>query len=193
FYKAILINHACDNNAYHSWNDNNRCFTLHAGRDIHKGDEITTNFLALSGPLPCDERRKLLHYEFNFWCRCRLCSVPEAITLELDRLLLNLHDIRKAIFNMAPRNLTVTSPTPTRAQLYQMVQYFLALVNEQGANNKDMANIFYAASVAMFAAGDMARGTVYARRALQEVIVYEGDDSCDYKDARILVDQPASH
>lgn len=47
FLDACLINHACDNNAQKSWNENIKRHTVHALRDIEKGDEITIYYLGV--------------------------------------------------------------------------------------------------------------------------------------------------
>jgi SET domain-containing protein len=41
FLDACRINHACDNNAQKSWNENIKRHTIHALRDIEKDEEIT--------------------------------------------------------------------------------------------------------------------------------------------------------
>ena len=48
FLEACRINHACDNNAQKSWNEKIKRHTVHALRDIDKGEEITITYL---GPL----------------------------------------------------------------------------------------------------------------------------------------------
>lgn len=188
FLNATSISHACDNNAHHAWNSNIQCITLHAIRDIHEGDEITTNYLSPLICLPSDARRKLIHEQFKFWCHCRLCSLPEALTREVDRLLDKVQEIREAILKIGPY-LSITGPANLHAEVYQIIRYFLALTNEQGVNNNDLANVYLVASIVMFAAGDLARGSVYIRRAVNEFIVYEGHDSPVVQQNWMIIDR----
>ncbi|KAF8859117.1 hypothetical protein BDZ45DRAFT_783673 [Acephala macrosclerotiorum] len=46
FLEACRINHACDNNAQKNWNEKIKRHTVHALRDINKGEEITITYLA---------------------------------------------------------------------------------------------------------------------------------------------------
>jgi SET domain-containing protein len=47
FLEACCINHACDNNAQKNWNENIKRHTVHALRDIYKGEEITIYYLGV--------------------------------------------------------------------------------------------------------------------------------------------------
>lgn len=47
FLEACRINHACDNNAQKNWNGNIKRHTVHALRDIYKGEEITIYYLGV--------------------------------------------------------------------------------------------------------------------------------------------------
>jgi len=47
FLDACRINHACNNNAQKSWNENIKRHTVHALRDIEKGEEITIYYLSI--------------------------------------------------------------------------------------------------------------------------------------------------
>ena len=47
FLNACRINHACDNNAQKSWNENINRHTVHAKRDIDNGEEITIFYLGV--------------------------------------------------------------------------------------------------------------------------------------------------
>lgn len=47
FLEACRINHACDNNTQKAWNENIKRYTVHALKDISKGEEITIYYLGL--------------------------------------------------------------------------------------------------------------------------------------------------
>ena len=83
FLDACLLNHACDNNAQKSWNENIKRHTVHALRDIEKGEEITIYYLGVLNSRKI--RREILERRFAFTCSCRLCSLPPDQSQESDR------------------------------------------------------------------------------------------------------------
>ena len=68
-----LINHSCDSNSHHSWNDMTSSETIHALRDIKAGEEIT---ICYKDPETYQARRAELRGSFGFDCDCSLCSLP---------------------------------------------------------------------------------------------------------------------
>jgi len=68
-----LINHSCDSNSHHSWNDTISSETIHALRDIKAGEEIT---ICYKDPETYQARRAKLRGSFGFDCDCSLCSLP---------------------------------------------------------------------------------------------------------------------
>jgi hypothetical protein len=70
FLEACRINHACDNNAQKNWNENIKRHTVHALRDICKGEEITIYYLGVDKNR--EDRREALQAKFGFTCLCRL-------------------------------------------------------------------------------------------------------------------------
>ncbi|KIW21908.1 uncharacterized protein PV07_12680, partial [Cladophialophora immunda] len=85
FLNACRINHACDNNAQKSWNENIQRHTIHALRDIEKGEEITIYYLGVLNNRKA--RQEALRRKFAFTCSCRLCSLPPDQSEESDRRL----------------------------------------------------------------------------------------------------------
>ncbi|KAL5379234.1 hypothetical protein PMIN02_010995 [Paraphaeosphaeria minitans] len=64
FLEACRINHACDNNAQKNWNEKIKRHTVHALRDINKGEEIMITYL---GPLKNRKaRQEALQEKFDF-------------------------------------------------------------------------------------------------------------------------------
>ena len=69
---ASRINHSCIPNAHFSWNNNIERETVHAVRDISKGEEITISYV----PAICTlkkRRRQLRPYVFT--CDCPACRI----------------------------------------------------------------------------------------------------------------------
>ena len=74
FLESSYLNHACLPNAQHTWNEVPRHLTIHAVRDIEKGEEITISYL---NDHPTHAiRRKVLQDMFRFSCSCQLCHLP---------------------------------------------------------------------------------------------------------------------
>ena len=91
FLEACRINHACDNNAQKSWNEKIKRHTVHALRDVDKGEEITITYLY---PLKNrTARQKALQERFGFTCLCHLCSLPPEQNQESDRRLEQIHSL----------------------------------------------------------------------------------------------------
>ncbi|KAG6293356.1 hypothetical protein E4U09_003035 [Claviceps aff. purpurea] len=83
FGDANRINHDCDSNAQHHWNDDIKRLTVHALRDIQPGEEITTSYGSFLNSQ--NVRRAMFEAMFSFQCSCRLCSLPDNQMQERDR------------------------------------------------------------------------------------------------------------
>ncbi|KID66895.1 SET domain-containing protein 5, partial [Metarhizium brunneum ARSEF 3297] len=70
FLQACRINHACDNNAQKNWNENIKRHTVHALRDIEKGEEITIYYMGADWDR--ETRIWKLQEQFKFICSCDL-------------------------------------------------------------------------------------------------------------------------
>jgi SET domain-containing protein len=68
------INHSCRPNTQHTWNTSIEHETIHAIRDIKKGEEITISY-NLGGP--SQPRMQRLKRSFGFDCTCDLCSLAD--------------------------------------------------------------------------------------------------------------------
>ncbi|KAK4031983.1 hypothetical protein C8A01DRAFT_51120 [Parachaetomium inaequale] len=159
FLEACRINHACDNNAQKSWNRKIKRHTVHALRDIDEGEEITIFYL---GQLTKrSERQRSLQANFGFTCTCRLCSLPPKDSEESDKRLEEILRIERAI------NRGVMDFSHISAPLQMLRQHDIGLPRAH----------FDAAQI-LTANGDLARGSVFAKRALDGWIEKEGDD-CD--------------
>lgn len=158
FLEACRINHACDNNAQKSWNDEIKRHTVHALRDINKGEEITITYL---GPLKNREaRQKALRKGFAFTCLCRLCSLPSEQSQESDRRLEEIHRLDGVISQLGTEGVLI-SPLRTLRYFDQQVR----LYNDQGREDVGFAQAFVDAAQLVLANSDMARGRIFAERA----------------------------
>ncbi|KAI1123473.1 hypothetical protein F5Y10DRAFT_286031 [Nemania abortiva] len=161
FLEACRINHACDRNAQHQWNNNIKKHTVHALRDIEKGDEITICYLGVDKSR--DARIKALQDNFNFVCSCRLCSLPLEQSRESDRRLDRLCQLDDLIHREGYEGI-LRSPL----QYLRLVDEQVRLYNEQGPNDCGLARAFFDAARVAITNGDLARGRVFAERAVSE-------------------------
>ncbi|KAI0914716.1 heterokaryon incompatibility protein-domain-containing protein [Ustulina deusta] len=158
FLEACRINHACDNNAQKSWNEKIKRHTVHALRDIDKGEEITITYL---GPLKNREaRQKALQEKFGFTCLCRLCSLPPEQSQESDKRLEEIHRLDGVIDQLGIEGVLV-SPLRTLRYLDQQVH----LYRDQGREDVGFAQAFVNAAQLAIANSDLARGRIFAERA----------------------------
>ena len=106
FLEACRINHACDNNAQKNWNENIKRHTVHALRDINKGEEITITYIvALKNR---KARREALQAKFDFECLCPLCSLPPEQSQESDRRLEEIHRLDGVIDQLGTERILVS-------------------------------------------------------------------------------------
>ncbi|KAG5988201.1 hypothetical protein E4U52_006813 [Claviceps spartinae] len=166
FLEACRINHDCQNNAVHQWNDNIQQGTVHAMRDIQPGEEITISYVfSLKSR---EVRQKQLKDSFDFTCSCRLCSLPEDESEERDRKLeqiVSLDQLTALQFT--------TPPLQTLAYFYTQTR----LYSELGREDIGFAQALEEAACLVIAHGDLARGRVFAKRAASIWTTIWGSDS----------------
>lgn len=186
FLDACLLNHACDNNAQKSWNENIKRHTVHALRDIEKGEEITIYYLGVLNSRKT--RRETLERKFAFTCSCRLCSLPLDQSQESDR---RLNEIVKLDGLISRDGLTGIVSTPLHTLRYIDLQ--IRLYNEHGPDDVGLPRAFFDAAQIAIANGDLARARVFAERAVLGWIVLSGDDSPNVLQYRALSQDPSKH
>lgn len=70
------VNHSCSPNVTKSYNPTIKRLTVHATRDIKKGDQLFTDYA--DGTLhPKIDRQAWLEGNWGFVCQCRACTNPE--------------------------------------------------------------------------------------------------------------------
>jgi hypothetical protein len=170
FLEACRINHACDNNAQKSWNENTTRHTVHALRDIDKGEEITITYIrALRNR---KSRREALHAKFDFECLCPLCSLPLEQSQESDRRLEEIYRLDGVIDQLGTEGVLL-SPLRTLRYFDQQV----LLYNKQGREDVGLAQVFVNAAQIAIANSDLARGRIFAERAVSVWRTALGGDS----------------
>ena len=74
FEHYCRINHACNPNVHNSYNPTLQQMTVHAVRQIHKGEEILTSYIA--GTYLTREKRQQILSKWGFECGCECCTGP---------------------------------------------------------------------------------------------------------------------
>jgi hypothetical protein len=186
FLKACRINDACDNNATNFWNDNLNQLTIRALRNIRKGEEITIFYL--SARRNRRARVEELQQSFRFTCLCRLCSLPPHQCKESDSRLDRIHELDNLI-EQAGLDGLVSSPRQMLSYVDEQVQ----LWSEETSNEVGLVRAYPDAVQITIANGDLARGRIFANRALAGYRAALGDDSPDVVQYSELVRNPATH
>ncbi|KAK6506517.1 hypothetical protein TWF506_011423 [Arthrobotrys conoides] len=74
FPQAARLNHSCSPNVFHRYNPVINRLTVHALRDIEKGEELLTSYIDICHPTVV--RRQILKH-WGFRCRCSACDSPD--------------------------------------------------------------------------------------------------------------------
>ncbi|EUC40071.1 hypothetical protein COCMIDRAFT_109712 [Bipolaris oryzae ATCC 44560] len=186
FLEACRINHACDNNAQKNWNENIKRHTVHALRDINKGEEITITYL---GPLKNRKaRQEALQEKFDFTCSCHLCCLPPEQSQESDRRLKEIHHLDGVIDQLGTDGVLV-SPLRTLRYFDQQVH----LYEKQGREDIGLAQAFVNAAQLVIANSDLARGRVFAEKATSVWKIILGGDSTQAIKHRALAQDPSKY
>ncbi|KAF1828517.1 hypothetical protein BDW02DRAFT_615361 [Decorospora gaudefroyi] len=168
FLEACRINHAGDNNAQKNWNQSIKRHTVHALRDISKGDEITIYYLGRDSSREIRQRK--LQDKFGFLCSCRLCSLPTEQSQENDRRLERVDQLDDLIGYDGMR-------LKFSLQTLRYVDERIRLYNEQGPGDSGLPRAYLDAAQITIAHGDLARGRIFAERAVEGWRTAHGSDS----------------
>jgi len=186
FLETCRINHACDNNAQKNWNGNIKRHTVHALRDIYKGEEITIYYLGVHKDR--EARNEALQAKFGFTCLCCLCSLPLEQSQESDRRLDEIHRLDGLIGRGGIVGIT---QSPLRSLCY--VDQQVRLYTEQGPDDAGLPRAFLDAAQIAIANGDLARGRIFAERAVSGWLMVLGGDSMEVIEHRTLARDPSKH
>jgi hypothetical protein len=182
FLEACRINHACDNNAQKSWNQRIERHTVHALRDIAEGEEITISYLDPGSSR--EVRQKLLQHKFGFLCSCPLCSLPDEQSKQSDKRLARIDQLGDLI---GRDGMALKFSLRTLRYADECVR----LYNEQGPGNSRLARTYMDAAQVTIAKGDLARGRIFAERAVDEWRASGGDDFKEVLEHGDLCKNPA--
>jgi hypothetical protein len=182
FLEACRINHSCDNNAQKHWNQRIKRHTVHALRKIPKGEEITINYLGLDSSRGV--RRGKLQNKFGFLCTCRLCFLPTTESQENDQRWKKIDQLDDLV---GQRCMAMDFSIQTLRYVDERVQ----LYNEQGPGNSGLPRAYLDAAQIAIANGDLARGRVFAEKAVEGWRIAYGSDSDEVIEYTALAKDPS--
>jgi hypothetical protein len=182
FLEACRINHACDNNAQKSWNQRIKRHTVHALREIPKGEEITVFYLGRDASR--EVRQKRLQEKFGFLCSCTLCSLAEEQSQQSDKRLARIEQLDKLI---GRDGMALKFSLRTLRYADECVR----LYNEQGPGDSGLSRTYMDAAQVTIAKGDLARGRIFAEKAVDGWRASGGDDSKEVLEHGGLCKNPA--
>ncbi|KAF8856367.1 SET domain-containing protein [Acephala macrosclerotiorum] len=174
FPEASRINHACVPNCQHTWNDNIGEETIHAVRQIFKGEEITISY-ANTGPFA--SRRRILKESFEFECTCELCSLPAAARAVSDN---RQCEIQRLDDRIGDGFRLVSHPDKCLEDVHNL----LTLLEAENITDARVPRAYYDA---------FQQERVFAQRAYEAKLCCEGDDSPQTAYVKSLVAKPAAH
>jgi len=128
-------------------------------RGICKGEEITIYYLGVDKNR--EDRREALQAKFGFTCLCRLCSLPPEQSQESDRRLEEIYQL-DGLIGQGGVDGILSSPLRTLHYVDQLVR----LYNERRPGHLGLPRAFLDAAQIAIANGDLARGRIFAERAL---------------------------
>jgi hypothetical protein len=170
FLEACRINHACNNNAQKYWNKRTKRHTVHALRNISKGEEITIYYPSLKSSR--EVRRQKLKAKFGFLCSCLWCSLEPAESQKNDRRLARIDQLD----DLVGAECTRENFSP---QTFRYVDERVGLINEQGGTEPLLPRAYLDAAQVAVANGNLARGSVFTKMAVEEWRIAQGSDSDD--------------
>ncbi|KAJ5742587.1 SET domain-containing protein [Penicillium nucicola] len=184
FLEASRINHACDNNTQKSWNENIKRHTVHALRDINEGEEITVYYLAVQNSRQA--RQEALRAKFKFSCSCRICSLPPKQIQRNDEILEEINHLDCLVGQRGLEGI-LSSPLRTLRYLDREIQ----LYNMTGPDDPGLSRVYLDAAQVAIVHGDLARGRIFAERAVRSWRISGGSDSKDVIEYGALPQNPS--
>ncbi|KAL1608319.1 hypothetical protein SLS60_003259 [Paraconiothyrium brasiliense] len=174
---ASRINHACDSNAQHTWNDRLGKITVYALRDIAENEEITTNYMGCGRTR--QERQAYLKKIYKFDCACELCSLPTALNEAADRKLLRTRKLWSYFQVGDGHTRHLANPLQRLRRLEEIAQHWAELGSSTQMHDANLE----AAALAL-SHSDVARGSVFFGRAYASYILAHGDNDQIARDLR---------
>lgn len=184
YLDACRINHDCRSVGVFTWNENLKQITIHAVKNIRKGQEITINY---NHAFQCwENRRQALFEDFGFHCSCDTCSLAPDLRALSDQRLVNIQVLKHYAFNSNDRR---HSPI----KFFQFLVLLLRLLAEEGLYDRSAHWVHYLAFETSVYHGDLQRAEIFATRAADCRSIFSGEDDPDTVDYRTFANDPKTH
>lgn len=188
FLEASRINHSCQPNAQHAWNDDLGHLTVHALRDIEADREITISYISGVSPGYAERQRHLMD-AFSFACACELCSLPLLARTSSDYRLDQIRSINEDEGAATDLDQVLEHPAKSFSQVHRLFE----LLEEEGICDIRVARACFNALQIAAVVGDKARAKVFAERAYAARKVLAGDDNPTTIEFKHLAKQPVDY
>ncbi|KAI9869147.1 MAG: hypothetical protein M1813_002971 [Trichoglossum hirsutum] len=182
FLEISRINHACLPNSQNTWNSTREQETIHAVRDIAKGEEITIMYAG--GPF--ESRQRDLKDAFGIDCTCHLCSLPERERAVSDKRFMEILRLDALI---GSESHLISNPEKCLHGAHAM----LMLMEAENITDARIPRLYYDAFQIAAAHGDQTRAKVFAERAYEARVCCEGEDSPSAIRMKGFAANPATH
>ncbi|EHK40673.1 uncharacterized protein TrAtP1_013336 [Trichoderma atroviride] len=186
FLDAARINHSCRPNAHKSWNENLQRLTVHAVRDIERGQEITISYLGET--LSYIERQAILKQRFRFDCGCDLCSATQFQRLKSDSRIRTIQQAHAILIWYKGGAFMLDYE-----DALTLTRGMLTAFEKEGACDVRFPSVYLTAFQVAIKNGDTARAKIFVERAYAARVLVEGDDSPEAEKVAALVEQPTLH
>lgn len=178
------INHSCLPNTHHAWNENLKLETIHALRDISKGEEVTIAY-TLDGTRA--ERRALLHNQFGFECQCEVCSASDEDIAASDARRRQIAQLDAGIGDPMRVGMMPGAVMAECAILARLLE------EEYKGDSALAARTYYDAFQVAACHSDIAAAKKFARDAYECRVKVEGEDSPLTRRMKKFSQNPRSH
>ncbi|MCJ1394080.1 hypothetical protein MMC18_006958 [Xylographa bjoerkii] len=184
FVEISRFNHSCISNCQHTWNSHIGQETVHAVKEIKKGEELTIAYLYQDDTYA--SRQNNLEKNFDFTCICDLCSLPEADRLASDADLLEIHRLDEGLNN-------TTRLLNDPELMLEEAHALLLLLRGAYITDARLSRVYYDAYKIVIVHGDVARAKIFAEKAYESRVWCEGADSPQAQFMKGYAEQPKGH
>jgi hypothetical protein len=127
-------------NVHHSFNVTTGKETVHAVRQINKGEELTTSYMPTAWRTR-KQRAEHLQQGWGFSCACKVCVGPNAASSERRRERMFEIDQALAMFDKALRPLPRLKIPSTALQALRVSEEMLELLHEDAITDFQLAQV----------------------------------------------------
>ncbi|RVD84859.1 uncharacterized protein DFL_003196 [Arthrobotrys flagrans] len=190
FPQSARLNHSCSPNVFHRYNPVINRLTVHALRDIQKGEELLTSYIDICHPTVV--RRQILKH-WGFRCRCEACDSPDD---EEDCRRKRIEDLFTKIKKRETRKLKNGNKWTDKECQWSLgvVVKCIRLLEKEGMGETDTLGVVYTEGVRLVVkVGEEERAVEWAEKVLEIERKCLGEDSKEFVAARELSEMAISY